>query len=760
MSSEKQIETVKSTDPQEKGKGRSNKKQSVNSVKLTKFEGRCDDLKGHIYDYGDSKNADQFVLTTKEIKNYVGRTYKCAGDITAAITALRIPALTEPAAPADPDDRVAFKKWDRAYDEYRKTQKTLDDNVKSLYSLVWGQCSESMQQKVESLDTFTAIETANDGIALLVAIKNMSYDYQSQKYRIESITDALYKLMTLRQNQLSTQQYYESFTNLLAVYIHCGGATAPDPGCMEYEANRLGIAVADLTAAQKTAIREMTWANWFINHSDKNRFDSLVVALHNDYLNGSDNYPKTMNAAYTRLVNYKDPLGNLRAAQSSAGVSFTTDGSDTKPKKGKKNKDHITCHKCKQKGHYANECQNEAVESVNATNGTTATETDAEESTAVGESNVESPLGFALTAISRPIPSTWILLDNQSTIDVFSNKNLLSDIHTCDRIMNIHCNAGTQQTSEMGTLAGYGEVWYHPNGIANIISLSRARDNGFIVSYDNKGNFFTLTHTDGSNQQHKFTQSERGLYFLDTAGVDGFTLITTVAETKSKFSNRDYLRAVAARKLLCKIGRPSFQTFLRIIDRNQLPNCPITRRDAINAQTIFGPDLGSLKGKTVRRSGVPAQPILNDLPLDLMSNYRDVTLVCDIMFVNKNMFFVTRSRHIQFGTVEHINNRQPATILSALKKVHAIYRQRGFVISNVLVDHEFEPLRGDLSTLGIQLNTASADEHVADIERYNRTLKERVRCIWTTLPFTKMPDRLVIEMVYTSKLNYLIDRCR
>ena len=44
------------------------KQASTNMTRSTKFEGRCEDLKGHIYDYGESKNADQFIQTTKEIK--------------------------------------------------------------------------------------------------------------------------------------------------------------------------------------------------------------------------------------------------------------------------------------------------------------------------------------------------------------------------------------------------------------------------------------------------------------------------------------------------------------------------------------------------------------------------------------------------------------------------------------------------------------------------------------------------------------------
>ena len=163
--------------------GGNNNKRTFNrqgrNNQVTKFEGRCDDLKGHVYDYGDSKNANQFIITTKEIKNYVGRNYKSSGDITLAINDFKIPTKKEPTEPSDPTDRIALKKWERQYDDHCKWKKTLDENVITLYNLVWGQCSESMQQKVESNTSFAQVEKESNGIKLLLLIKNTRYDYQS-----------------------------------------------------------------------------------------------------------------------------------------------------------------------------------------------------------------------------------------------------------------------------------------------------------------------------------------------------------------------------------------------------------------------------------------------------------------------------------------------------------------------------------------------------------------------------------------------------
>ena len=71
------------------------------------------------------------------------------------------------------------------------------------------------------------------------------------------------------------------------------------------------------------------------------------------------------------------------------------------------------------------------------------------------------------------------------------------------------------------------------------------------------------------------------------------------------------------------------------------------------------------------------------------------------------------------------------------------------------MDGQFEPLRGNLAGLGILLNTASNDEHVPEIERQIRTVKERTHAIYCTLPFQKMPRQLIIEMVYAA--NYWLN---
>ncbi len=112
-------------------------------------------------------------------------------------------------------------------------------------------------------------------------------------------------------------------------------------------------------------------------------------------------------------------------------------------------------------------------------------------------------------------------------------------------------------------------------------------------------------------------------------------------------------------------------------------------------------------------------------------------------------FLVTISRAIKFGTVAWLKNGKTDTILTHIKDVHSIYIKRGFLLEIVEADGQFEPLRGELSEIGITLNRCSREEHVPVAERRIRTLKERCRCIFNTLPFTKLPAMLVVQMVST-----------
>ena len=114
------------------------------------------------------------------------------------------------------------------------------------------------------------------------------------------------------------------------------------------------------------------------------------------------------------------------------------------------------------------------------------------------------------------------------------------------------------------------------------------------------------------------------------------------------------------------------------------------------------------------------------------------------MFVSKIPFFVTISRAIKFGTLELLKNRKIPTILEAVQHVYITYKQQGFQIDVILVDGEFETMRGYLNEMKITLNAVLNAEHVPIVERRIFTVKERVRSIYNMLPLRKIPAMMVV----------------
>jgi hypothetical protein len=189
---------------------------------------------------------------------------------------------------------------------------------------------------------------------------------------------------------------------------------------------------------------------------------------------------------------------------------------------------------------------------------------------------------------------------------------------------------------------------------------------------------------------------------------------------------------------------------MELAGRGRIKNCDVTRQDIVNAEDIFGPDSGSLKGKTVRKASDQVRSGgLVPIPATIMDHYRRIVLCVDVMKVNKIPFLVSISRAIKFGTVAWLKNSKAPAILDCIKTVRNIYVKRGFILEIIEVDGQFEPLRGDLAEMGITLNKCSREEHVPVAERRIRTLKERCRSISNTLPFPKLPTRLTIQMVST-----------
>ena len=104
----------------------------------SKFEGKKEELKNHIYNVGVDNQADLFTRTTKEIVKYAGRHFKQSLDIRTAIE-----NLSEVVIPV-PTDRgtwnLKFKKiiLSKDLEIYVKILKAYAKNKSAMFSIVMG----------------------------------------------------------------------------------------------------------------------------------------------------------------------------------------------------------------------------------------------------------------------------------------------------------------------------------------------------------------------------------------------------------------------------------------------------------------------------------------------------------------------------------------------------------------------------------------------------------------------------------------------
>jgi hypothetical protein len=249
-----------------------------------------------------------------------------------------------------------------------------------------------------------------------------------------------------------------------------------------------------------------------------------------------------------------------------------------------------------------------------------------------------------------------ILLDNQSTIDIFCNKNFVRNIPLAPELLTLKSNGGELLVYHIADVNDYAEpVMFSKKAIANIIVL-KVMKKQYKVSYDLSEEPL-LVHWDSTGLPNLlFKEHANGMHFFDLREAN-FAFVETVESNMKLFLKRQVARADKARSLYASLGFSSQHDFLWILQSNQIKDCPVTVDDAKAPYKIWGPSVAALKRKMVRKKPEPVKTGTIYIPKEIGELHKEVTLTINIFFINQISFFITLSRVIYFTTVTHLPNR-------------------------------------------------------------------------------------------------------
>ena len=139
---------------------------------------------------------------------------------------------------------------------YTNSLDLLKSNLRVVYTVIWGQCTEAMQFKFKTVPKFTEMDTSCNCVWLLMEIKSVMQQFEGQRalhLALEKAKTKYYAYKQAYETPLAT--YLEEIMALIDVIEHYGGDLCSDPGLIV-------LAPGNTAAEKKKAARDKPLLIW------------------------------------------------------------------------------------------------------------------------------------------------------------------------------------------------------------------------------------------------------------------------------------------------------------------------------------------------------------------------------------------------------------------------------------------------------------------------------------------------------------------
>ena len=189
------------------------------------------------------------------------------------------------------------------------------ENKDKLYSVIWGQCSDSIQSSLQSKHTFSRIDESRDCLELLKEIKGIMYNFESQQYPVVSMHQVLQKYFNTKQGKFeSLTEYYKRFKTTVDILEHYGANVWYHPSLIVKEFHNDGHIHATKNSIHEdrvlyeryaTIVKNKSIAYTFLRGAQRERYGNILFELRSQYSRDINKYPADLNQALRLLSTHE-----------------------------------------------------------------------------------------------------------------------------------------------------------------------------------------------------------------------------------------------------------------------------------------------------------------------------------------------------------------------------------------------------------------------------------------------------------------------
>ena len=149
------------------------------------------------------------------------------------------------------------------------------------------------------------------------------------------------------------------------------------------------------------------------------------------------------------------------------------------------------------------------------------------------------------------------------------------------------------------------------------------------------------------------------------------------------FTKEQVQGAFPARELYHNLHRPPLEYLKNMVRAGQIRDNPVSLKAIESAELIFGPDIATLKGQTVRKKPPPVTEMIHAVPTEMVEPHRDLPAAMDEMTICGLRYLAFVDLTIRNRMAPRLKTNSRKEFFQAIDQIFDFYNGHGFHIAEI-----------------------------------------------------------------------------